>query len=208
MAKGGGAKIQHNLAFLIPDPIDTYRVLSKTNQVDPFQIHQINDPDDQQFDEFWRIYNASFPLNEKRTLEQQTSVFNKPDYRLSVFISDYQLLGFISFWTTPEFIFIEHLAVAPELRNRGIGKTILEPFIENYSQPVILEIELPVDNLTIGRLHFYESLGFQLNEHEHSQPPYHKEDEPVPMKILSYKKVISEISYQHFKRFQNETVMG
>ena len=176
--------------------------------MDPYQVHQINNQDDKYFDEFWRIYNASFPLNEKRTLDQQTSVFNKPDYRLNVFISDYQLLGFISFWRADDFIFIEHLAVAPELRNRGFGKTILKPFIESYSQPVILEIELPVDSITRRRLHFYESLGFQLNEQGHSQPPYHIGESPVPMKILSHMKVITEIEYQQFKRFQTNIVMG
>jgi len=176
--------------------------------MDQLQIHQITSPNDQFFDEFWLVYNASFPHNEKRTLEQQTDVFKKPECRLKVFISDNHVWGFISFWTTDGFIFIEHLAVAPEFRNRGLGKTILKPFVESYSKPIILEIEFPVYNLTIGRLHFYESLGFQLNEHEHSQPPYHTEDEPVPMKILSYKKVISDADYQQFKRFQNEIVMG
>jgi ribosomal protein S18 acetylase RimI-like enzyme len=176
--------------------------------MDPFQVHQIINQDDQYFDEFWRIYTISFPLNEKRNLDQQTAVYNTPEYHLNIYIIDRQLIGFISFWTATEFTFIEHLAIAPEFRNRGLGKTILKPFLENSSKPVILEIELPVDDTTRRRLLFYESLGFHVNKHQHFQPPYHSGDEPIPMKILSFPGMISTSDYQRFARFQKEIVMA
>jgi ribosomal protein S18 acetylase RimI-like enzyme len=176
--------------------------------MDPYQVHQIKNQDDKYFDEFWRIYNTSFPHNEKRALDQQTAVFNKPEWQLNVFISDNRLFGFISFWTATEFIFIEHLAIAPEFRNRGLGKTILKPFLENNSKPVILEIELPADTNTRRRLRFYESLGFQKNDHNHCQPPYHSGDKPIPMKILSFPGFISISDYQQFAKFQKEIVMA
>jgi len=174
----------------------------------PFSSHQILNSDDSYFPEFWGVYTSSFPLTERRTIDQQTAVFNNPDYFLSVILIDNQLIGFISYWVSKEFVFIEHLAIRPESRNKGLGKVILKPFIESLSVPVILEIELPVDALTEQRLRFYESLNFKINNHKHAQPPYHNGDEPIPMKILSYPAEISDLQYQMFATFQKDTVLG
>lgn len=175
--------------------------------MDQFKIHHIKDPDDQHFAEFWRIYAESFPLNERRTKEQQKAIFNKTGYVLISFISGNLFFGFISYWTTKEFVFIEHLATGPEYRNQGKGSAGLKSFIESNTIPVILEIELPLDDASRNRLRFYESGGFKVNHHKHSQPSYHNGDKPVPMKILSYPDVISDKSYKQFARFQKEIVM-
>lgn len=176
--------------------------------MDQFKIHQINNSEDQYFAELWRIYAESFPLNERRTIEQQIAILNNSGYILISFIIGNLFIGFISFWTADEFIFIEHLAITPEYRNQGKGSAGLKSFIESNTIPVILEIELPVDDTTHGRLRFYESIGFKINHHKHSQPCYHNGDKPVPMKILSYPDIISDKSYKQFARFQKEIVMA
>lgn len=173
-----------------------------------FEFILINSPDNQYFAEFWLIYNSGFPLNERRTIEQQTAIINKLGYTLNVFISDNQIIGFISYWITKEFIFIEHLAIAPEFRNQGQGHSVLKSFIESNPITIILEIELPVDKTTRSRLRFYESFSFKMNDHNHFQPAYHIGDEPVPMKILSYPEVISDFTYKQFARFQKEIVIS
>ena len=173
-----------------------------------FKIHQIKNPDDQYYAEFWRVYTLSFPLNERRISVQQSEIFNKSGYHLQTFISDKQFIGFISFWRAKDFIFIEHLAIAPEFRNQGLGKTILKSFIEGKLIPIILEIEFPVDKITRNRLRFYESLNFKMNYHNHYQPAYHAEDEPISMKILSYPMVINNFNFQKFVSFEDEIVTG
>lgn len=172
------------------------------------KIQQIKNPDDQFNAEFWSVYTSSFPLNERRISAQQSDIFNQPDYFLYTYVSGHLFIGFISFWATKEFIFIEHLAIAPEFRNQGLGNTILKSFIESNPISVILEIDLPVDDISRSRLRFYESLNFKANEHNHYQPAYHAGDEPVAMKILSYPDMISEIKYLQFARFQREIVMA
>jgi ribosomal protein S18 acetylase RimI-like enzyme len=173
-----------------------------------FTIHTIKNPDDPYFTEFWNIYTASFPLNERRTIEQQSAIINKSGYCLNVCISDNQIIGFISHWTVKEFIFIEHLAIAPEFRNKGYGNLILKSFIAGNPILIILEIEIPVDNTSRARLRFYESLCFKMNDHNHFQPPYHNGHEPVPMKILTYPVEVNDLQYQQFARYQKETVMA
>ena len=176
--------------------------------MDQLKIHQIKSKEDQYFAEFWKIYSASFPLNERRVSNQQTDVFKKQEYQVDIYFSDNHVIGFIAFWTTKDFIYIEHLAISPEVRSKGFGSTILKPFIETKPIPVILEIEPTIDDLTRRRLKFYESLGFVQNEHLHYQPPYHSEDLPLYLVILTYPNKIDEAIYQQFAQYQKNTVMS
>ena len=170
--------------------------------------HQIRTTADEYFADFWRIYTESFPLNEKRTPDQQIHAFQKPHYQINTYIIDNQIIGFIAFWTDPEFVFVEHFAVSPEFRSKRLGSTVLQQFINEFKIPVILEIEMPVDELTKRRLKFYELAGFIRNPHQHYMPPYHESNPPLEMEILTFPRTISEELYQRFSRFQKEVVMG
>ena len=79
-------------------------------RMDQLKIHQIKSKEDQYFAEFWKIYSASFPLNERRVSNQQTDVFKKQEYQVDIYLSDNHVIGFIAFWATKDFIYIEHLA--------------------------------------------------------------------------------------------------
>ena len=173
-----------------------------------FKIQQIKNANDQHFAEFWKIYSSSFPLNERRVSNQQTDVFKKQEYQIDIYLFNNHIVGFIAFWTTKDFIFIEHLAIATEVRSKGLGSAILKPFIERKPIPVILEIEPIINDLTRRRLKFYESLGFVQNDHLHYQPPYHPEDQPLRLVILTYPNQIDEDLYQQFAQFQKNIVMS
>jgi len=176
-------------------------------KIEALKVHQIKSEEDQYFAEFWKIYSASFPLNERRVSNQQTDVFKKKEYQVDIYLSDNHVIGFTAFWTTTDFIYIEHFAIAPEVRSKGLGSAILKPFIETKPIPVILEIEPTIDDLTSRRLKFYESLGFIRNDHLHFQPPYHITDQPLHLVILTYPNQINENLYQQFTQFQKNTVM-
>jgi hypothetical protein len=172
-----------------------------------FEIHQIKSTEDQYFADFWEIYSTSFPLNERRISEQQIAVFKKTGYKVNGYLSGDHLVGFIALWTAKTFKFIEHFAVAPEVRSKGFGHIILKQFIEGEVIPVILEIEPPVDDLTNRRLRFYESAGFIKNKHLHFQPPYHTDDSPLQLNILTFPHQITPDLYLQFSIFQINTVM-
>ena len=148
--------------------------------------HLIKDSQDQYFADFWRIYTESFPLNERRTPEQQILIFPKPHYQTNAYIINNQIVGFIANWNDPEFIFIEHFAISSEFRSKKLGSTVLQQFIDDFKIPVILEIEMPIDELTRRRLKFYELAGFIRNPHQHYMPPYHENDPPLEMEILTF----------------------
>ncbi len=170
------------------------------------EIHRIVTSEDKRFAEFFKIYSESFPLNERRTPEQQKVVLKAPGYQLDLYLSDEKVIGFIGWWRSQEFVFAEHFAIAPEFREKGLGSAVLKQFIEEMTIPVILEIELPVDELTRRRLRFYESAGFFMNKHLHFQPPYHSGDQPIQMNILTWKNQISDKLYLQFSQFQKNKV--
>ena len=176
--------------------------------MDQLIIHQIRNKEDRHFAEFWKIYSTSFPLNERRECNQQSNVFKKKEYQVDIYLSDNHVIGFIAYWATTDFIYIEHLAIAPEVRSKGLGSAILKPFIEKKPIPVILEIEPIIDDLTRRRLKFYESLGFVQYDHPHYQPPYHTSDQPLHLVILTYPNQIDENLYRQFTKFQKNTVMS
>jgi len=176
--------------------------------VNQFENHRIVNAEDPYFIPFWSIYNESFPLNERRTSEQQTVVFNKPGYRVDLYLSGFDVMGFIASWEATEFVFIEHFAVSSEFRGKGIGSSILSPFILSKTKPVILEIDPPVDELTRRRLRFYSALGFLINDYPHIQPSYRSGELPLLLTLLSWPDLISEETYHQFSQFQKNIVMG
>jgi ribosomal protein S18 acetylase RimI-like enzyme len=172
------------------------------------EVLQLKNSEDPNFAEFWKIYSQSFPSNEKRSVTQQKDILGKPQYQLDIYTINRQVTGLFAFWSAPEFIFVEHFAVASEFRRKNLGSKILHEFISGKEIPVVLEIETPIDELTYRRLRFYESLGFKRNHHLHFQPPYQKGDPPLKLVILTWPDVINDQFYQQFSLFQKEVVMG
>ena len=84
----------------------------------------------------------------------------------------------------------------------------INTYFNEYKIQVILEIEIPVDELTKRRLKYYKLAGFIINPHQHYMPPYHENDPPVEMEILRFPTQISEELYLRFPRFQKEVVNG
>ena len=153
----------------------------------------------------YNLYQNSFPYLERRDSEGHNLIMQKPDYHFEVLSQNDNLLGIMLYFETENFIFLEHFAVLPELRGNGIGAKGLD-VIKNKGKTVILEIEFPVDDITNRRLSFYNRNGFKLTSHYHIQAKYHKGDDDLPLKILSYPHEISDSEYENFKDYLNREV--
>jgi len=175
--------------------------------MDQQEIHHLRNSEDPYFKEFWELYSSAFPLTERRNSDQQIRSFRHPAYQVNHYRAENHFSGFIAFWSSQHFVFIEHFAIAYEVRGNGFGSAILKSFIENIEVPVILEIEIPVDELTHRRLNFYETAGFIKNNLHHVQPPYHSGDQPLPLTLLSYPHQLDGLLYKEFARFQKGIVM-
>lgn len=148
------------------------------------------------FSRMYEILDYSFPKSERRDRNGHLSEFEKTPFR-SLISEDGYIQGFMNFWDLSEFVYLEHFAVAKELRGNGLGAELmkeLQKLADN--RPIILEVEPPALNETAQRrVKFYERLGFILNKYEYIQPPYRNEDAPMPLMIMSTEKKLSTEEY-------------
>ena len=147
------------------------------------------------FSEIYRIMQASFSDDEYRPYDEQLALFEEPEYRIY-----YMPAGFLAVWEFESFIYIEHFAVDPALRNSGTGSAMLQELVRKYQKQICLEVELPEDELTRRRIGFYERNGFVFNEYPYIQPPISKGKSPVPLRIMTYGSAITQDTFEEMKR--------
>jgi len=87
-----------------------------------------------------------------------------------------------------------------------MGSRCLKKFCDMRNL-VILEIDPPVDPISIRRKNFYMRLGFQENNYQHKHPAYRKENLPHELIIMSFPKSISEAEYMEFNEYLKKTIM-
>lgn len=133
------------------------------------------------------LYIESFPPSERRSVVAMLALFEeRKKFAIDIVIKNEQHVGFLTYWDLGEFIFAEHFAIAPEARNGGIGAKVMELFIKEAGKPIVLEVELPTTILSERRVGFYQRLGFKYWEDiPYQQPPYIKDGNPIPMKLMT-----------------------
>ena len=137
------------------------------------------------FDEVFAIMQASFPLDEYRPRDEQHALLADSRYRLHTMDEEDHTVAFAATWDFGSFLFVEHLAVAPQCRNRGLGAALLARLQAEHPCRLCLEVELPQDELSRRRIGFYKRCGFTFNEHLYTQPPISRGRQPVPLRLMS-----------------------
>ena len=162
------------------------------------------------FEQIYRLLQESFPEDEYRTDKEQKELFGRKEYRVygKVMEESGQLQAFISLWQFEQFAFIEHFAVNPDFRNRGIGELIIHKIVRMLSMPVCLEVELPDNELAKRRIGFYSRNGFYLNEYSYIQPPISKGRKPLPLRIMTYGGTVTKEEFHNIKEVLYHRVYG
>ncbi len=138
------------------------------------------------FSSVFKIMEHSFPTDERRPYEEQEALLQREQYRIVGAMGERgELAGFMAVWEFPEFLFLEHFAVAETYRNRGMGAAMLRELQAHCSKPICLEAELPNNELSRRRVAFYERNGFSLNPYPYVQPPISEGRNPVPLAIMT-----------------------
>lgn len=167
---------------------------------------RINSSDNNYFDDVMNIYKVSFPIFEQRTIKDQMDVLKDDKYNCMAVCENNKLVGILLYWDLDNCKYIEHLAISPSIRGKNYGSRILKELCEN-NETIVLEIDPPVDDISIKRLGFYSNLGFKLQEFEHIHPPYRKEYKGHKLKIMSFNRNLSEDEYNKFNVFLKERIM-
>ena len=94
-------------------------------------------------------------------------------------------VGILTYWTFDELVYVEHFAIAEELRDQGLGKATFLNFLSQQTSQVVLEVELPNTEEADHRLEFYASMGLYRNTQEYMQPSYHGDNQMIPMIVMS-----------------------
>lgn len=157
------------------------------------------------WEEAWKIYESSFPGYERRSRNSHTEVvLNEDEFYPILAVGDNgEFLALLFYWKHENLVYVEHLAVNPALRGRNIGSQVLQKLIdENPDRTVMLEIDPPVDEISIRRLHFYERLGFLRNSYDdYVHPSYTKMGHPHSLVVMSHGRIIEEAELSSFKDF-------
>lgn len=152
------------------------------------------------FDAAWRIYEASFPVAERRSFSDHLRALADPAFHACAAVDGGALCAIVFFWQTADFVYLEHLAVGPAARGAGCGTKALQALMDTSSAPLILEIEQPVDAITRRREHFYERLGLKLQPYAHGAFSYQAKA-VCPTLCIMAKPDITQAQYDAFYRF-------
>jgi len=71
---------------------------------------------------------------------------------------------------------------------------------------MVLEVEVPADDLTRRRIGFYERHGLVYNDYPYLQPPLRTGNELLPLRFMTKPGAIDEITYERYKKRMYELV--
>lgn len=71
------------------------------------------------------LYQISFPFHEQREAFSQEKILSDNEYHFSLIYNENTFVGLVLYWESEDFIYIEHLCILPEMRNKQYGKKVL-----------------------------------------------------------------------------------
>ncbi len=168
------------------------------------RLTSTNDP---AFAPAMRLYESSFPLHEQRLPESQRMIMNHPEYHFDVIFDGGTFVGDMLYWRTDLFAYVEHFCIEPNLRGLHYGQSALKALCMQRGS-VILEIDPPIDEISIRRKGFYVRCGFKENLFKHVHPPYREGNQGHELVIMSWPHELSKATYGKFNWYLQKEVMG
>lgn len=161
--------------------------------------------DIKEFDAVFSIMEQSFPKEEYRPYGLQKALLDDPAYTIYVAKAENRIAGFVAVWKLDSWLFLEHLAVAPERRNDGIGSKLLAFFAAERS---CLEVEPPKTELSCRRIGFYQRNGYHFNDYPYVQPSLAPGRNAVPLYIMTSGSAITPEEFAKLKELLYSRVYG
>lgn len=155
-------------------------------------LKKITDSKDTNFARFAFLYQSSFPIEELRPLSKHIDLMKScPFMETYCLLEENEVRTIIVLWRLTHCIYIDYLATDVSFRNRHYGEKSLKIFLEKSLQPVVVEVELPDNELAIRRIGFYQRLGFHLEEHFNYCMPNYNNKGFTPMNLMIYPSLMS-----------------
>jgi ribosomal protein S18 acetylase RimI-like enzyme len=155
-------------------------------------LKQINAQDYPGFAEIKLLYYRAFQPDERREAADLVAQMENKAFTLLMIMLYDKPVGLVAIWQFSSFIFVEHMAVTEQFRNRKIGETVIKMIVDNQEQPVVLETAHATDNISSSRLAFYQRAGFDIIDENYEQPAYNSEKNAVKMLLLSNRLIMPD----------------
>ena len=131
------------------------------------------------------LFESAFPEDERPDFEVLGHRDSRFHFMVAATADDDEPVGILSFWDFEDFTYVEHFAIDEELRGQGLGKAVFLNFMSQRTGQVVLEAELPHDEVSEHRVEFYATMGFDCCPQRYEQPSYRKGGRKVPMVVMS-----------------------
>lgn len=134
-----------------------------------------------------RLFLSAFPEDERRDIvAQRHNTDNNPLFHCMLAEDNGQPVGFFTYWDFGRFCYGEHFATDTTYRNHGYGSEILSAILEHIAKPLVIEVEMPDNELGVRRIGFYQRNGMHLWEgYNYMQPAYRPNGNTLPMLLMS-----------------------
>ncbi|MDR0605236.1 MAG: GNAT family N-acetyltransferase [Bacteroidales bacterium] len=157
------------------------------------KLNRIISQDDDIGKEAIQIYETAFPIEEKRPIEKHIMLMREnPLFRFYAAMKDKEVIGMMVLWKLDGFTYIDYLAVSQDYRNKGYGKLIIKQLQQCCHSLIVLEVEMPDNDLARRRIRFYTQLGFNLLDFPYFMPKYNNPKEPFQMRLMSFPNIIDD----------------
>ena len=168
-------------------------------------LERITSPEHPLFQQALALYQLSFPPHEQREMPSQQAIMRHPAYHFDAICQDGMFIGEALSWKIGDFRYIEHFCILPEMRNKRYGQRALALLLQAH--PLMLEIDPPIDEISLRRKGFYERCGFVANPFPHVHPPYHPGNHGHALVVMSAPAPLTQKDYDAFNRYLQDEIM-
>lgn len=144
------------------------------------------------FPALYALMQLSFPPAETRTYEGEYALLSRPDYRVLVVFSDEIIQAFIAEWRLDGFCYVEHFAVNPAIRGKGLGTEVFGTYLAESTLPVVIEVDDADTQEAKRRIAFYERLRMHTSEIRYQQPKLRITVDAVSLRLMVYPAGVTE----------------
>lgn len=165
------------------------------------RLQRITTADKELYDFMEQLLIASFPPEEYRAPDQlRLYTDTQPAFHNNIVFDEDTPVGFFTYWDFGTFCYGEHFAIDPNRRNGGYGQRTLEALAAHvHPLPIVLEVEMPEEEMAQRRINFYRRHGFTLWDKPYQQPPYKPGDGFLPMMLMAYGNIDPDQAYETVK---------
>lgn len=110
------------------------------------------------------LYEEAYPIEERTETSRLLQMIEVcPEMTFNAIMDDSdEFAGMAVIWELGICRYLLYLAVLKEKRNMGLGAAALTSLKKESGLPLLLEVELPTDDLKQRRIGFYERNGFHI----------------------------------------------